>query len=179
MTTQPEPTIRGLWYEDFVIGEERVSPGRTVTEADIVNYASLTGDFSQMHTDEEYSKTTEYGTRIAHGMLGISLASALCLRTNYTRGTAVATLSWGEWRFLKPIYIGDTVTHPMALHGQAGKQEPARRRHRHRVHRAGQSTRRGGAEGRARSDDEEATPGCLSGRPRIGAVMPLDFSNRM
>jgi acyl dehydratase len=109
MTTQAEPTVRGLWYEDFVIGEERVSPGRTVTEADIVNYASLTGDFSQMHTDEEFSKTTEFGTRIAHGMLGVSLASALCLRTLYTRGTAVATLSWGKWQFRKPLYIGDTV----------------------------------------------------------------------
>jgi len=109
MTTQAEPTVHGLWYEDFVIGEERVSPGRTVTEADIVNYASLTGDFSQMHTDEEFSKTTEFGTRIAHGMLGVSLASALCLRTLYTRGTAVATLSWGKWQFRKPLYIGDTV----------------------------------------------------------------------
>ena len=109
MTGQPEPTVRGLWYEDIVIGEERTSPGRTVTEADIVNYAALTGDFSEMHTDEEYARTTEFGTRVAHGTLGISLASALCLRTNYTRGTAVASLSWGKWRFLKPIRIGDTV----------------------------------------------------------------------
>lgn len=109
MSKRAALTVQGLWYEDFVIGEERVTHGRTVTEADIVAYAGVTGDWSEMHTNDEVARATEFGRRVAHGMLGVSLASALCLRTNYTRGTAVASMSWGPWRFLKPLFVGDTV----------------------------------------------------------------------
>ena len=109
MATKPESVVLGLWFEDFKVGEERLSPGRTITESDLVNFSGLTGDYSQVHTDEEFCKKTEFGTRIAHGLLGLSIAQGLAWRTNYTQGTGVASLGWDKWRFMRPIMIGDTV----------------------------------------------------------------------
>ena len=109
MATKPESVVLGLWYEDFKIGEERLSPGRTITETDLVNFSGLTGDYSQVHTDEEFCKKTEFGTRIAHGLLGLSIAQGLAWRTNYTQGTGVASLGWDKWRFKRPIMMGDTL----------------------------------------------------------------------
>jgi acyl dehydratase len=104
-----EPVVLGCWFEDFKMGEERLSPGRTITESDIMNFAGLTGDYSQVHTDEEFCKKTEFGTRIAHGLLGLAVAQGLMWRTNYTQGTGVASLGWDKWAFKAPIKIGDTV----------------------------------------------------------------------
>lgn len=109
MATRPESVVLGLWFEDFKVGEQRLSPGRTITESDLVNFAGLTGDYSQVHTDEEFCKKTEFGTRIAHGLLGLSIAQGLSWRTNYTQGTGVASLAWDKWRFIRPIMIGDTL----------------------------------------------------------------------
>jgi len=109
MTVAPEPVVLGLWYEDFEPGVERLSPGRTITETDLVAFSGLTGDFSQVHTDEDFCSRTEFGTRIAHGLLGLSIAQGLSWRTNYTQGTGVASLGWNKWNFKKPIFIGDTV----------------------------------------------------------------------
>lgn len=99
----------GLWFEDFEVGRQWSSAGRTVTESDIGLFAGLTGDYSQVHTDEEYCRNTAFGTRIAHGLLGLSIAQGLMWRSTYTQGTAVASLGWDKWAFKKPIQIGDTV----------------------------------------------------------------------
>jgi len=109
MAVKPESVVLGLWFEDFEIGKELLSPGRTITESDLCNFSGLTGDYSQVHTDEEFCKKTEFGTRIAHGLLGLSIAQGLAWRTNYTQGTGVASLGWDKWRFRLPIKIGDTV----------------------------------------------------------------------
>ena len=109
MNIQPEQVVLGLWYEDFNLEDERLSPGRTITEGDFTNFAGLTGDYSQVHTDEEFCKKTEFGTRIAHGLFGLSIAQGLSWRTNYTQGTGVASLGWDKWRFKRPIKIGDTL----------------------------------------------------------------------
>lgn len=109
MAAKPEPVVLGLWYEEFSEDVERLSPGRTITESDLVAFSGLTGDFSQVHTDEEFCKKTEFGTRIAHGLLGLSIAQGLAWRTNYTQGTGVASLAWNKWTFKRPIFIGDTV----------------------------------------------------------------------
>jgi acyl dehydratase len=105
----PEPVVLGLWYEDFETGVERLSPGRTITEGDVMAFAGLTGDYSQVHTDEEFCRKTEFGTRIAHGLLGLAIAQGLSWRTNYTQGTGVASLAWDKWTFRHPIFFGDTV----------------------------------------------------------------------
>ncbi len=99
----------GLYYEEFVIGEEYESPGRTITETDVVAYAGLSGDYNQLHTDEEYSKKYNiYHTRIAHGLLGLAITEGLKSRIGIFDGTSLASLEW-NWKFVKAILIGDTV----------------------------------------------------------------------
>lgn len=100
---------RGMHFEDFEVGQKVSTAGRTVTETDIVMFAGLTGDFNQIHVDAEYSKTTPFGARVAHGLLGLSFASGLIVQTGIMEGTIMAFREINEWKFIKPIFIGDTV----------------------------------------------------------------------
>jgi len=99
---------RGRYFEEFTVGDEVISPGRTVTEADIVAFAALSGDYNQLHTDAEYAKDTIFGERIAHGLLGLSIASGLAARLGFIEGTAEAFRGL-NWKFRGPIKIGDTI----------------------------------------------------------------------
>ena len=103
------PLIRGKYFEEFEVGMNFISPGRTVTESDVVNFAGLSGDYTQIHTDVEFSKSTPVGQRVAHGLLGLSIASGLAVRTGVLEGTVIAFREISEWKFIKPIFIGDTV----------------------------------------------------------------------
>jgi acyl dehydratase len=85
-----------------------ISQGRTVTEADIVAFAALTGDYNPLHCDAEYAKETMFGERIAHGLLGLSIASGLIERLGFIAGTVEAFLGL-DWKFRGPIKIGDTI----------------------------------------------------------------------
>ena len=100
---------RGMYFEEFEVGQKIVSLPRTVTEGDVVNFAGLSGDFNQIHTDAEFSKNTPYGQRIAHGLLGLSIASGLAMRTGVLEGTVLAFREINEWKFSRPIFIGDTI----------------------------------------------------------------------
>ena len=86
-----------------------VSPGRTITEADIVNFAGLAGDYNTIHTDAEYSKETVFGQRVAHGLLIVSIVSGLAVRTGVLEGTVIAFREILSWKFSKPVFIGDTI----------------------------------------------------------------------
>lgn len=99
---------RGLYFEDITEGMTVRSPGRTVTEADIVMFSALSGDWNQLHTDAEYARSTPFGERIAHGLLGLAIASGLASRLGFLEGTVEAFLSL-DWKFKAPIKIGDTV----------------------------------------------------------------------
>jgi acyl dehydratase len=99
-----------LYLEDLSAGQSFVSPGRTITEADVVSFAAWTNDNNQVHTDAEFAKGTRYGKRIVHGMLGASLCLGLIARTGVFEGSAVALLGIDQWRFTAPVFIGDTVT---------------------------------------------------------------------
>lgn len=103
------PARRGLYFEEFEVGQKIVTAARTVTESDIVGFAALTGDYNQIHTDAEYAKTTPFGQRIAHGLLGLSLALGLTVQTGILEGTILAFREIGEWKFSKPVFIGDTI----------------------------------------------------------------------
>jgi len=100
---------RGMFFEEFSIGQHIISTARTVTESDIVTFAGLSGDYNQIHTDAEFSKNTPFGQRVAHGLLGIAIASGLAMRTGVLEGTVLAFREINEWKFSKPIFIGDTV----------------------------------------------------------------------
>ncbi len=103
------PATRGMYFEEFEVGQKIISVGRTVTENDIVTFAGLSGDYNQIHTDADFSKGTPYGQRIAHGLLGLSIASGLVMRTGVLEGTVLAFREINEWKFSKPTFIGDTL----------------------------------------------------------------------
>jgi 3-hydroxybutyryl-CoA dehydratase len=100
---------RGRYFEEFEVGQKITTVGRTVTESDIVTFAGLSGDYNQIHTDVEYSRATTYGQRVAHGLLGISIASGLAMRTGILENTVIFFREIDNWKFIKSIFIGDTI----------------------------------------------------------------------
>ncbi len=102
--------MAGTFFEDFVVGAMDVSPGRTVTETDVIMFSYVSGDTNPMHTDAELSARSLLGERVAHGAFGVSMATGLSHRMGQLDGTAIASLGIDEWRFLRPIRFGDTIT---------------------------------------------------------------------
>ena len=96
-------------FEDFAVGRQVVTPGRTVTEADVVAFAGLTGDYHPLHTDALFAAGTQFGERIAHGLLGLGLAAGLLARVGLVSPNILALLGVEEWRFLEPVRLGETV----------------------------------------------------------------------
>jgi len=103
----PVSGYSGPFFEDLAVGQEFTSPGRTVTEADIVIFAGLSGDYNVLHTDAEHMKSSIFGERIAHGLLGLSIEQGLASRGE--PAAAHGVLSGLKWKFKGPIKIGDTV----------------------------------------------------------------------
>lgn len=99
----------GFYFEEFTIGQTIVTEKRTVTEDDIMKFAELSGDDNRIHTDPEFSKTTSFGKQVAHGLLGLSIASGLAWQTGILDGTIILWREITEWKFVKPIFIGDTI----------------------------------------------------------------------
>jgi acyl dehydratase len=97
---------RSLYYEDFHVGQKFVTKGRTVTEADIVNFSNLSWDHNRLHTDAEYALGTMFGKPIAHGLLGLVIHAGLSYQL--TEETILAFLGL-EWQFKLPIFVNDTV----------------------------------------------------------------------
>lgn len=100
---------RGMYYDDFVVGQEIVTGQRTVTQTDIVNFACLSGDFNGVHTNFEYCKTTPFGEPIAHGPLVLAIMGGLSYASGINDGTLLALLQLDAWRLLAPIKHGDTI----------------------------------------------------------------------
>lgn len=102
-------TRRGRYFEDFEIGQEFRTPARTVTHTDIVNFACLSGDFNEVHTNFEYCKTTPFGEPIAHGPLIYAIMGGLQYASGINEGTLLALLQIDAWRMLGPVKHGDTI----------------------------------------------------------------------
>jgi acyl dehydratase len=103
----PAPAL-GLYFDDFTLDEEYVSPGRTITETDVIMFAGLSGDYNQLHTNIEVAKSSVFGQRLAHGALIFSMVTGLINRMGVIEGTAIALTSF-SWKFSKPVFIGDTI----------------------------------------------------------------------
>ena len=99
------------FFEDVEVGDKGVTAGRTITEADVVSFAGLSGDYNPIHTDEEFCKGTMFKQRIAHGALVLSVASGLFTQCemNLFIKTNLMALMGINWRFLKAVFMGDTV----------------------------------------------------------------------
>jgi len=110
-----EKTMPGLYFEEFTVGQKIVTVGRTIAESDIFTFAGLSGDFNQIHTDAEFAKTTPFGQRVAHGLLGVAITSGLAMRTGVLEGTVIAFREINEWKFSKPVFIGDTIHAEMTV----------------------------------------------------------------
>jgi len=117
--------MQGRYYEEFSPGEEFTTRARTVTEADIVAFAGLSGDYNPLHTDQEFARKTPFGARIAHGLLGLSIQSGLSQGLGITEGTTIAFLGL-TWSFKAPILIGDTIHAVQAVQEMRDTKKPDR-----------------------------------------------------
>lgn len=115
-----------MFFEDFGVGQSYQSPGRTISEADVVNFAAFSGDWFPLHTDEEYSKKGPFQSRIAHGLLGLALTEGLKFRIPEFLGAAyLASLYW-NYKFTKPIRLGDTVSLNVLIQSKRDTKNPER-----------------------------------------------------
>jgi acyl dehydratase len=96
-----------LYFEDVSVGQTWYSETRTVTETDLVMFAGLTGDFNRLHVDHNFARQTAFGKPVVHGLLGLSWVAGLGSHAPFMQTEAF--LGIREWRFLKPMFVGDTV----------------------------------------------------------------------
>lgn len=99
---------RGRYFEEFELGDTVASAGRTITEADVVAFAGLSGDYTQIHTNAEYARKAMFGQRVVHGLLGLAVASGLAAQLGFIEGTVLAFREL-TWKFSQPIFFGDTI----------------------------------------------------------------------
>jgi 3-hydroxybutyryl-CoA dehydratase len=98
----------GLWWEDFQAGQQWETERRTVEPEDVDRFSEVSGDVNRLHLDDEYARSRGFEKRIAHGVLGLAVATGLVNRLGLTRGTLVALLGT-RWSFVRPLYPGATV----------------------------------------------------------------------
>jgi acyl dehydratase len=98
-----------LYYEDLEVGQVFDTPGRTVTETDLVTFSMLSGDWNAIHSDAEFARGTFYGQRVVHGLFGISMLTGLMDRAGWFSESALALLDIERWKFQGPIFVGDTL----------------------------------------------------------------------
>ncbi len=101
--------MTGMYWEEWELNAEYVTPGRTVTETDIIQFAGISGDFNPLHIDEEFCKSTQFGTRIAHGPLIYAMAAGLLFQLHLYDDTLIAFLGFDSLKFTKPVMAGDTI----------------------------------------------------------------------
>jgi acyl dehydratase len=117
--------MKRTFYEDYAVGDEFVTPERTVTEADVALFAALSGDYNRLHTDAEYAAHGPFGERIAHGLLGLSIVIGLAYRTEIDSDGALAFLGL-SWKFSGPIRLGDTIHAIIQISGMRSTRAPDR-----------------------------------------------------
>ncbi|MFG1302093.1 MaoC/PaaZ C-terminal domain-containing protein [Xanthobacter sp. V3C-3] len=114
----------GRVFGEFHVGQRFVTPGRTITEADIVAYAGLTGDYNPVHCNEEFARETPFGSRVAHGPMGVGLAFGLAARIDLIDGTVVALLGV-TWDFKAPMRPGSTIRAEITVTETRDVREPS------------------------------------------------------
>jgi len=100
--------IKGQAFEEFAVGEEFETHGRTLTETDLVSFCGFVGDYEPIHADEEFARKSPVGRRIMQGSLITSVVDGLISRMGLFEGTAITFLACA-WEFKAPVFIGDTI----------------------------------------------------------------------
>jgi acyl dehydratase len=119
--------MSGKYFDDWVIGQEFITPGRTMTETDIVMFAGSTGDYNELHTNSQFMENHQFGQRIGHGLLGLSIAHGLWFRTGFLEGVVIAFLGVEDWKFQAPFFAGDTLrVRFKAVEARPSKSRPDR-----------------------------------------------------
>jgi acyl dehydratase len=95
------------YFDQIEVGEEYATPGVTVTNHHVMQFAGLSMDFFELHTNEEFARQTMFGRRVAHGLLGLAMADGLKNRSDF-QVRAIASLAW-NWEFTGPIFLDDTI----------------------------------------------------------------------
>jgi acyl dehydratase len=116
---------RGLTYEEFQLNSIYETPARTITEADVVTFAGLSGDFNPLHTDAETAKQGPFGERIAHGMLTVAISTGMANMTGLMAGTTLALLEQNI-KYTGPVKFGDTVRLQMEVIDKRETSKPDR-----------------------------------------------------
>lgn len=109
-------TDHSLYYEDLEVGQIYRSSARTLSEADLTMFSMFSGDWNQVHSDAEYMK--ESGGRLLHGVLGIAVVTGLMDKAGWFASSAIAMTGIDDWKFLRPLRTGDTVTMEMEILGK-------------------------------------------------------------
>ncbi len=116
---------QGMYYEDFEVGATFESQARTVTEADVVQFAGLSGDYNPLHTNAEFGKTTPFGERIAHGVLVVAMATGMANWMGHFEGTTIALMEQSI-RYRGAVKFGDTIRLVMEVSEKKETSKPDR-----------------------------------------------------
>lgn len=117
--------MRGLYFDDFEENREFHSASRTITEADVVAFAGLSGDFNPLHTDETFAAKSVVGTRIAHGMLSMAVATGLANQMGIFEGTTIALMQQ-TINYKGMVRFGDTIRVVMTVRARKESKSPKR-----------------------------------------------------
>ena len=104
-----EDAMQGKYLDEWSVGDKYVTPSRTLTETDVVMFAAMSGDYNELHTSETFMKGSQFGKRLVHGLLGLSISHGLIFRLGILEGTAIALLGVDSWQFKGPLFFGDTI----------------------------------------------------------------------
>ncbi|HIJ56154.1 MAG TPA: dehydratase [Deltaproteobacteria bacterium] len=119
--------MQGKYLDELNAGEEYITPSRTLTETDVVMFAAMSGDYNELHTSEEYMKGSQFGKRLVHGLLGLSVSHGLIFRLGILDGSAIAFLGMDSWQFKAPLFFGDTIHVKLKIaEARASKSKPDR-----------------------------------------------------
>ena len=97
------------YLDEYVVGEKFVSSARTITETDVVNFGTMTGDLHPNHFDANAMVNSQFGQRIVHGLLGVAWAHGFLYRLDLITESAIAFAKIEDWSFLAPVFFGDTL----------------------------------------------------------------------
>ena len=112
-----------FFFDDLELGMTFETPRRTITEADVVAFAGLSGDYNPLHTDEEFAKTGPFGRRIGHGVLTLAVFTGLSDRLGFLAGSVEAFYGINKLRFTRPVFFGDTLHATIKVVGKKGREK--------------------------------------------------------